>query len=79
MDNHEVTLKCYPVCDCGQVIKNLLGSYDNGMEIGCTGMKFIPRYNFDPSVCPKCGRKIIRLSMQTVGENGNLDFRQLER
>lgn len=54
-DNNKVTLRLYPVCECGYVFRNLICGKD--ILIGENGFKYSVPY-FNPSRCPVCHKKI---------------------
>lgn len=55
-DDYTTELKLLPVCSCGYV-------HLSGVEVRCNiiekdGIKY-STYEFIPSVCPNCGKKIV--------------------
>lgn len=56
--SHEVTLKVYPVCECGEVIKDLV----------------IEHNQIYPNICPRCHKHIKELQFKYPDNNNYVDF-----
>ena len=58
-DDYTTELNLLPVCSCGFV-------YTSGVEvmrnIADNGKVRYPTYEFIPSVCPNCGKRIVRIT-----------------
>ena len=54
-DSYTTTVHMLPVCECGQVISDLvLDMYVDSTE---SGYKY-PKFSFYPTQCPNCGKYI---------------------
>lgn len=91
MNDNEVILNLYPVCECGQVIKNLItrevldgAIYDDDGNIIEFLHAPLERYihtshvEFEPHICPNCGKHIVGLRGLDIEKyQKNLDFTKL--
>lgn len=80
MSENETTLTLYPVCECEQVIKELVINNDEYLyQAEKMKEEFrIPHIQFFPHKCPRCYKIIVGMRTLSIMEcQGKIDFSEL--